>query len=97
MLKNLGDWWKSIGEGADAAQVLIDEDLSYVSDDTLYQLAEQSGVPNADAFVESAREDLDSYHERERVKDEGTFWEKFNHNALINEDEHPILAKFLPF
>ncbi len=97
MFKQLGNWWKSVGDGADAAEVLIENDMAYVSDETLYELAAKSGTPDPASFVGSAREDLDAYHTREQVKANGSTWEKFNHNALINEDEHPLLAKFFPF
>ena len=94
---SLFSWWKSTCDGADAAEVLIENGMAYVSDETLYELAEKSGTHDADTFVESAREDLDAYHKREGVKANGNAWEKFDAGVLIDEDKHPILAKFLPF
>lgn len=93
----LFDWWKSVNDGADAAEELIDQDMGYVSDDTLYALAEQSGTPDPQTFVESCREDLDAYHKTEQIRAHGTAWQKFDAGVLIDEDKHPILKKFLPF
>jgi hypothetical protein len=97
MFNQLGNWWRSVNDGADAAEVLIEKDMAYVSDETLHELAARSGTPDPATFVGSAREDLDSYHTREQVKANGSVWEKFNYGVLVNEDEHPILSKFLPF
>jgi hypothetical protein len=87
-------WWTSMQDGLEAAGELIEEDFSYVSDDTLYELAEKRGVKDPKSFVEAARYELNTYHEDEQVRENGTWFQKFDHGVLVDGEKHPILKLF---
>jgi hypothetical protein len=92
---SLASWWKSLGQGTDAADMIIQSENTDISDESLYALAEKAGVPNPKTFVKAIQEELDDHERDQWIKEHGSNFQKFDRGLLIDEEKHPILKKIL--
>jgi hypothetical protein len=93
----LRDWWKSIGHGVDASDLIIAAGETDLSDESLYALAETLETPDPDTFVRSVRKELDTFHGDEWVKEHGSALQRFRRGVLIDEEKHPVLKQIFGF
>lgn len=89
----LRDWWNAISVGVDVAEELVKQDGTDISEGTLYAMAEDLDIADADQFVDTVFECLNDEDEDEWTRENGTTWEQFRRGAF--SDDHPILRRLL--